>query len=174
MDSYFNLQTKRLQCRKLTESDIPKWYEFFKNNDRLHFLGIDMTKNHEIIAEEWVTAQFKRYETHGIGHLAIELKSTGELIGLAGLIPRELHGENEIEVAFSLIPKYWGNGYATEIALALKAYGYEYLNPNRLISIIEITNVHSARVAIKNGMSLLFKTQFLGMDVDVFAVSEVK
>ncbi|MFT5832731.1 MAG: ribosomal-protein-alanine N-acetyltransferase, partial [Cognaticolwellia sp.] len=36
---YFNQESERLRFRKLTTDDIPRWLEFFKNNDNLKFLG---------------------------------------------------------------------------------------------------------------------------------------
>jgi len=51
------------------------------------------------------------------GLLAIELRSTGEMIGYCGLIPRE--GSDEPELAFELLQRFWGHGYATEAARAI-------------------------------------------------------
>ena len=42
------------------------------------------------------------------GLLAIELRSTGEMIGYCGLIPRE--GSDEPELAFELLQRFWGHG----------------------------------------------------------------
>ena len=170
---YFNQSSERLIYRKLTEADIPDWLAFFEDNDRLRFLAIDLDKgkSKQAHAEDWIRAQFDRYETHGIGHLAVTLKDTGVLVGLGGIIPRELLGKDEFEIAYSLIPQYWGMGYATELALTMKAYGKQHVDADRFISIIEVDNVDSARVAVKNGMSILFKTQFMDMNVNVYGVT---
>lgn len=80
--NYFNQQTERLKLRKLTREDIPVWTNFFVNNDRLRFLGIDLSKKPETHATEWIEKQLERYETEGLGHLAIELKETNKFIGV--------------------------------------------------------------------------------------------
>lgn len=168
---YFHQQSNRLTYRKLQEEDIPSWMEFFVNNDRLHFLGVDLQKSKETLAEEWIHTQLYRYKHQGLGHLAVERKEDGAFIGVGGIIPRLLHENQECEIAYSLKPSYWGNGYATEIALHFQAYGLRYLPVKRLISIIDVDNVASANVARKNGMNVLFQTDYLGMQVDVFGIA---
>lgn len=170
---YFSQETDRLRFRKLTKEDIPSWLEFFEGNDRLHFLGIgeDSPKSKETIAEEWILAQFARYNEQSLGHLAVELKETSEFIGMGGVLPRELEGKKELEVAYSLKPKFWKKGYGTEIAKQMKHYGSKMLDANRFISIIHIENIDSINVAKKNGMQVLFRTTFLGMTVDVYGVN---
>lgn len=169
---YFNQESDRLKYRRLTEEDIPSWVEFFINNDRLKFLGMDLKKSKETLAEEWIKLQLKRYENQGIGHLAVELKDSGDFIGLSGILPRELNGKEEFEIAYSLKPKYWGNGYATEMAKTMKNFGSKNINTSRFISIINVENRDSAKVAFKNGMKVLFRTEYLGMMVDVYGINK--
>ena len=38
---YFNQESKRLIYRKLVEGDLESWTEFFIDNDRLPYLGMD-------------------------------------------------------------------------------------------------------------------------------------
>lgn len=170
---YFNQQTKRLRFRKLTRADIPIWTSFFIDNDRLKFLGIDLNKTAETNAREWIEKQFERYEIQGLGHLAVELDATSEFIGVGGIIPRELQGKLEHEIAYSLIPKYWKNGYGTELAQQMRKFGIDNLNLNRMISIIHKDNIDSINVAKKNGMQVLFETEYLGMDVLVFGIEKL-
>ena len=170
--NYFNQESERLRYRKLTEKDIPSWIEFFIHNDRLKYLGMDLQKSKETLAEDWIRAQLTRYEKQGFGHLAVELKGSDEFIGMGGILPRELHGKKEYEIAYSLKPKFWGRGYATEIARKMKDFGSKKIDTNRFISIIDVANVESANVAKKNGMQILFNTEYLGMKVNVFGIQK--
>ena len=169
MMDYFNQESERLIFRKVTPEDIPSWLTFFANNDRLNFLGIDVTKPHEVIATEWINMQIQRYATQGFGSLAVIEKSTGGFIGLVGIVPREIDDLIEYEIAYSLIPKYWGKGYATEAARHMKQFGYEAGIAPYFISIIHQSNTDSMHVAQKNGMHILRETHYLGMNVFVFA-----
>jgi len=167
---YFSQESKRLKFRKLTTNDISSWMEFFDDNDRLHFLGMDLSKDKKELASEWINAQIKRYEKQEFGHLAVEIKGTNEFIGMGGIIPRLLKEKEEYEVAYSLKPKYWGKGFGTEIANQIKEFGLKNIKTDRFISIIDNRNIQSANVAKKNGMKVLFETEYLGMEVDVFGI----
>jgi len=170
--NYFNQETSRLILRKLIPSDIDHWIEFFQNNDSLHFLGIDLTKDKYTLAKEWIDVQLVRYEKEQLGHLALVLKSTGEFIGVGGIIPRSLNDTKEYEIAYSIIPRYWGAGYATEAAIKLKEYGFDNNLSNRFISIIHKDNIRSIKVAMKNNMKIIFDTSYMGMDVHVFGIEK--
>ncbi len=169
--NYFNQESDRLLYRPLTKDDIPSWVEFFIGNDLLEYLGMDLKKSKETLAEEWISGQFNRYKNQGLGHLAAILKNSGDFIGMGGIIPRELDGRNEYEIAYSLKPKYWGNGYATEIARNMKIYGIKNIDAERFISIIDVENIDSAKVARKNGMNVLFNMEYLGLNVDVYGIN---
>lgn len=169
--NYLNQESDRLIYRPLTEEDIPNWIEFFDNNDRLAYLGFDLKKNKETLAEEWINVQLNRYKNQDFGHLAVELKDGGDFIGMGGILPRELNGRKEYEIAYSLKPTYWGCGYATEIAKTIKKYGINNIDTDRFISIIHIDNIDSAKVARKNGMNVLFNMDYLGMNVDVYGIN---
>ena len=169
--NYFEQESERLKFRKLTTKDISSWIEFFDDNDRLHFLGMDLSKNKQELATEWINAQLTRYEKQGFGHLAVEIKETNEFIGMGGILPRILKDKNEYEIAYSLKPKYWGKGFGTEIAKQIKEFGLKNIETDRFISIIDARNIQSANVAKKNGMKVLFETEYLGMDVDVYGYS---
>ena len=168
--NYFDQESKRLRFRKLSENDISGWIEFFEDNDRLHFLATDSTKTKDFLAKDWITRQLQRYKENGLGLLAVELKENGKFIGMGGIIPRELHGKNEYEIAYSLKPKFWKMGYGTEVAKQIKSFGFKNIETNRFISIIHIENSDSIHVAKKNGMHVLFRTEFMEMPVDVYGI----
>ena len=81
-------------------------------------------------------------------------KETGKFIGRCGLLPWEIDGELEIEIAYLIDKAYWGQGLATEAAKGILHYGFEQLNLSRLICLIDPDNIASQRVAEKIGMSL--------------------
>jgi len=166
--NYFSQQSPRLLYRKLTEADIPSWTEFFINNDRVRFLGFDKTKSADISATEWIHKQMERNTVGGFGQLAVIEKETGELIGVGGIIVRELKSKTEYEITYSLKPAFWGKGYGTEIAMHFKSFGLDNKISDHFISIIHKENEPSMHVARKNGMDMLYETEFLEMPVFVF------
>lgn len=55
----------------------------------------------------------------GIGLLALELKSTGEVVGYCGLTGNDYGENDQPEFAYELLQAHWGHGYATEAAAAI-------------------------------------------------------
>lgn len=165
---YFNQESERLKFRKLNLDDINAWTSFFENNDRLTFLGIDITKDPRTLSTEWIHKQLERYKNEGLGHLAVIEKDTGNFIGMGGILPRILNEKPEYEIAYSLKPNYWGKGYGTEIAQQMRLFGTEKGIATSFISIIHKDNKASKHVATKNGMKVQYKTEFMGMKVYVY------
>ncbi len=168
---YFNQESERLKYRKLTDDYLEEWTNFFEHKEGLKYLGIDLNRTPHQMAKDWIDKQQSRYE-EGLGHLAAIHKQTGKLIGVGGIIKRNLEGKMEYEVAYSILPDYWKQGYGTELAKQMRSYGFQNINTHRLISIIAKENKPSVKVALKNGMENLFETVFLGMNVYVYGLSK--
>jgi RimJ/RimL family protein N-acetyltransferase len=66
-----------------------------------------------------------------IGLLAVHRKASGDVIGYCGLIDSGRGLQREPELAFELLRRVWGQGYATEASLAVlewaRSSGYEGL-----------------------------------------------
>jgi RimJ/RimL family protein N-acetyltransferase len=163
-------QTERLNLRYLTPSDIPEWATFFEQKDYLPYLGIPILENTTEMAKSWIGYQLERYKNNRYGHLVLIEKTSGKLIGQCGVLPRKLEGEKEFEIGFSLIPKYWGKGYAIEAARYFRDFAFENLQTDSLISIIQIDNISSRKVAEKNGMHKTIQTTYFGMEVFVYRI----
>lgn len=166
--NYFNQQTPRLTFRRVTKDDIESWHQFFVGNSSLHFLGLDLSKTSEELATNWIHKQLERYEKEGLGHLTVIDKETNTLIGMGGILPRDIEGILYYEIAYSLKPYYWKKGYGTEIATQMRLFGTEYKISNQFISIIDKQNLDSIHVAQKNKMKILSETNYLGMEVYIF------
>jgi RimJ/RimL family protein N-acetyltransferase len=63
-----------------------------------------------------------------VGLLAVERKAAGDVIGYCGLVDSG-QGTQEPELAFELLRRFWGQGYATEASWAVldwaRASGYK-------------------------------------------------
>ncbi len=69
--------------------------------------------------------------------------------GFVGFVQRELDWGPELELGWLLRRAYWGRGFATEAARALRP-----LAPGRVVSMIRVENDASANVARKLGMNI--------------------
>ncbi|MFG1808169.1 GNAT family N-acetyltransferase [Streptomyces sp. NPDC049040] len=83
---------------------------------------------------------------------AVERKGSGDVIGYCGLVDSGRGSAAEPELAFELLRRVWGHGYATEAALAVldwaRASGHE-----RLWATVWDWNTASRRVLAKVGFT---------------------
>ncbi|CAN5544418.1 hypothetical protein BH23BAC1_BH23BAC1_35930 [soil metagenome] len=75
-----------------------------------------------------------------------------EFIGKCGLLTQEVDGIKEIEVGYHIMKKYRRQGYAPEAAKLFFDYALRNYLTISMISIIDIRNIKSQRVAEKNGL----------------------
>jgi RimJ/RimL family protein N-acetyltransferase len=90
------------------------------------------------------------YAANGFGLFRVALKDSDTPIGMAGLIRRTQL--EDVDIGYALLERYWGQGYATEVASAMLQYGYEVLKLPRIIAIIAPDNAASAHVLEKIGL----------------------
>lgn len=163
--------TDRLLIRKLEESNIPAWTEFFINNPSLPYLGIELDKTPEENAGEWIEWQLKRYKEGRYGHHALVNKDTGEFIGQCGLLTQTVEDKEEIEIGYHILPEFWGKGYATEVVNFFRDFGFEHEKLNKIISVIDIRNIASQKVAEKNGMTRNRQVKYYNLDVYIYQIT---
>ena len=77
--------------------------------------------------------------------------------------PREL--SPHLEIAYRVMPRYWGQGYATESVRACLDYARASGVSNPIHAMIEDRNQASTRVAIKAGFQLQGETLYQGLPV---------
>ncbi len=88
----------------------------------------------------------------GYGGWSVQLKETGEIIGLTGIQYPE--GNPELEIGWVFQPESWGKGYATEAAATALAYAFDTVGAKRVMACIAPANAGSISVALKLGMRL--------------------
>jgi hypothetical protein len=69
-----------------------------------------------------------------------------------GILVQDVEGATEHEIAYLLGSGWWGKGYATEAAAAIRDHARSELGLDRLISLIDPGNVASQAVARRIGM----------------------
>ncbi|UTW61975.1 GNAT family N-acetyltransferase [bacterium SCSIO 12741] len=147
-------QTDRLDFRLVNEDDFDTWLPLFQG-DAIRFLGL----NPELSAEEhgryWFNKVFHRYENDLGGMNALIERESGKLVGQCGLLVQEVQGDTLLEIGYSLLPDFRGKGYALEAAQKCKEEAFKRNYAQELISIVDINNHPSARVAQRNGMQIV-------------------
>ncbi|MEJ2542852.1 MAG: GNAT family N-acetyltransferase [Calditrichaceae bacterium] len=164
-------ETERLRFRMLLPNDFDTWLEFFKYEGIGNMIGMADIPTPIEQCQKWFDIIMNRYENDLGGMNVLMDKNTGEFIGQCGLLVQEVDGIKELEIGYSIFPKYWNQGYATEAAIKCKEYAFQHNYADSIISIIHINNIQSEKVARKNGMFLEKKTVFKEMPVNIFRVN---
>lgn len=120
--------------------------------------------------EQWIARNLHRYESDGHGLWAMDLKSTGEMVGDCGITLQEVDGESLPEIGYHVRRDLWGQGLATEAAHACRDYAFTQLDVDFVISLIRPENVASCRVAEHNGMQIWKETVRNGLRHFVYRV----
>ncbi len=166
------LETQRLITRRLEPSDIPSWEAFFENNPSLPYLGLDLSLDKHGQSADWIQRQLQRYENNKFGHQALIDKESHAFIGQCGLLTQEVEGKTEIEIGYHILPAYWGNGYATEASMAFRDFAFNNDVSPSLISVIDVRNLRSQRVAEKIGMQKDVQIKLFGLDVFIYRIEK--
>ena len=164
-------QTDRLNIRKLEIGDIEVWRTFFENNSYLKYLGLDLSLDSKTQSIDWIERQLWRYDNNSYGHHALIDKNTNKFVGQCGLLTQEVENKKEIEIGYHILPKYWGKGYATEAAKKIRDFAFENEITDTLISIIDIRNAASQKVAEKIGMKRTKQIKYDVLDVYVYRIN---
>lgn len=144
------IETERLLLRSLKSSDIPGLVQIWTDADVTHYMGgprqqVQLLETFEAALHNPSPGPYKLWPV-------IE-KVSSRLVGHCGLLAKEIEGEPEIELVYVFAKSAWGQGYATEIARALKAHAAAELGLSRLVALINPENQASERVALKAGFS---------------------
>jgi len=101
----------------------------------------------------------EHWERFGFGLWVMRDLADGSLVGRGGLQSTFATGRDEIEAAWTITPARWGQGLATELAIAAAAAGLEWLRLPSIIAYTTPDNLASRRVMEKAGFR--YEREFL-------------
>lgn len=144
------LETERLVLRHLdAEHDAAFIQELLNTPAFLRYIG-DRGVRTEADAKRYIEeGPVASYAEHGFGLFAVDLRASGEAVGICGLLRRPALADPDLGFAF--LPAAWGHGYATEAAAATRAWGHEIHSLDRIVAITQSENAGSIGVLEKSG-----------------------
>jgi len=152
------LQTRRLTLRHLVPGDLGALHALYRDPETRQYLP-DGTRTLEETREELEWFLHGHPDFPELGLWAAVERSSGAFLGRCGLLPWEIEGRHEVELACLIDKSRWGEGLATEAATAIAGYADTALHLQRLICLIMPGNAASVRVAQKAGM--LFERELI-------------
>jgi len=145
------IETERLQMREFVLGDTDAVFEFQTNPDVIRYMGGDgavviREDAERIIRDIW----FVEYKKYGYARYALVHKGDQRVIGFCGLKFEPEAGLPDI--GYRMLPEYWGQGLATEAALAVLEYARDVLHLEKFFGEVVEQNVASINVLEKLGL----------------------
>lgn len=141
-------ETARLVLRAMTVEDAVAFHALNSHPEVMRYTGEPPMGSVEEARR--AIAEYPDFDTVGFGRWAAVLKESGAMIGFCGL--KHLADLDEVDIGFRFLPEYWGQGLATEAALATLGFGLSTIGLARVIGLVLQENGASVRVLEKIGM----------------------
>lgn len=152
MQSPVQLETDRLRLRELSASSVEDAAFILRLLNEPSFIrnigdrGVrSLDDAHHYVANGPVSS----YRAYGYGLYRVEIKTSGAIAGLCGLVRRE--GLNGPDLGYAFLPEFWSQGYALESARAVLAHARRSLALERIMAIVNPDNEDSIRLLQKLG-----------------------
>ena len=146
------IETARLLLRPLTVADADDLLEYQSDPDVIRFIPWPVRDRAMVVDAitrllEFTTAgEANQNETY-----AMELKSTGKVIGQVNFMFKESH-DYQREIGYVINPAFGGQGYTHEALTAMVTHIFEASDIERVYAKIDARNTASEKVAQRLGM----------------------
>ena len=144
-----NLETDRLQLRRVANSDVNEIFALRSNKETMKYIPRPLVKTEEDALAHIAMIDEKIMNNEGI-NWAITTKENPKLIGIIGhyrIKPEHFRAE----IGYMLLPEYHGKGIIIEAIKATVNYGFEIMKLHSIEAIIDPENFASEKVLQKSG-----------------------
>jgi HAD superfamily hydrolase (TIGR01509 family) len=143
-----SLRTERLIAAPLRERDKQDLVLMHQDQNVMATLGGVRSEDE---SNRWLIENLEHWSRYGYGIWIFRNASDGQFVGRCGLRHVEVGGGSEVELAYALLASYWGMGFATEMTKAILKMGFEHLQMESVVALIDAANTRSRHVADKLG-----------------------
>jgi [ribosomal protein S5]-alanine N-acetyltransferase len=165
-----SLETARLLLRPMRADDFEALLEIFTDPKVMASFGGELFTREQM--QGWLNRNLEHQAEYGHGLFSVIRNCDGRLIGDCGLEQMTVDGQPVTELGYDFRSDAWGQGFATEAAVAVRDYAFAVLGLSPVISLIRIGNVASQRVAEKIGMQQVAEFERFGHRYRRYAVEQ--
>ena len=130
MERKYFLKSERVGFSIWTNEDLPLAKLLWGNPDVTKYICASGRFSDDDIIKR-LNQEISNYTNFKIQYWPIFLLSTNEFIGCCGLRP---YANDELEIGFHLLPKFWRQGLAQETAKAVIGYAFNVLKTKKLFA----------------------------------------
>lgn len=147
MGTNMKLETKRLIIRPYSEDDLMESFRLMQDEDLFTYLDMhvmSLAEYRELF--HWIIGCYKfGFEDDFKYSFSVNLKESGKHIGWVGIGGIEFDHSIK-EICWLIGKNFWNQGYATEAACALLAYGFNTIKLDEIIAVCKPGNIGSRKV----------------------------
>jgi len=143
-------ETDRLVLRRLDRQDAPFTLELLNDPSYIRNIGDRGVRDVEGACRYLEEGPIAMYRQHGFGLWRVERKADGVVLGMCGLLRRDILPD--VDIGYAFLPAARGQGYAFEAAAATLQQAATRFGLARLIGVVSEGNSASIRVLEKLGL----------------------
>ena len=152
------IKTERIYLERFREDDTDLLFQLDGDADVMKSITLGVSRTIEEVIEKSMPRILKSYqENSDFGIFAAYLNNSDKYIGWFQF-EKDKEFKDAIEIGWRLKKQHWGNGYATELAIAFSEMGIEM--GKTIVARAMIENLASIRVMEKAGLE--FEKEFWG------------
>lgn len=152
--------TARLELRQMSPDDAEAFFRIQTDPQVMRYTHETPPGSVEELRRFMV--EYPDFDRVGYGRWGCYLKETGELIGFSGL--KFVEELDATDLGYRFLPRYWGQGLATEAGVASLRHGFEEIGLERIDGFVLPDNAGSIRVLEKVGMQRDGTATFDGLE----------
>ncbi len=139
----------------------------------IEYIGDKGVRTVEEANEYLLNGPIDSYKRFGYGLNRVELRETGEPIGMCGLVRRD--SLDDADIGFAFLKQHWSKGYARESAEAVLQHARNKLGLDRIVAIVTPENRSSIKLLEKIGLTFERMIRLSDDDEELeFFVSDAK
>lgn len=145
------LHTPRLHLRAWRDDDLPAFAELNADPEVMRHFPACMSREQSDALAARIHQHIRQY---GFGQWVVEHRGDGGFVGVVGLqnVNFDQHFTPAVEIGWRLMPRYWGQGLASEAAQAALAFGFESMQLAEIVAFTVPGNQRSQAVMTRIGM----------------------
>ena len=143
-------ETERLMVRHFIKDDCHNFFLLNGDPEVMRYIRPVKSREETDLFFEEIILYSKNNLAYG--RMAVMEKQSNTFVGSFAIIP--LENSEKMQMGYSLLPGYWGLGYATELTMAGLLYVFTKTTLTEIYAITEVANFASQKVLLKAGFMM--------------------
>ncbi|MGT2435334.1 GNAT family N-acetyltransferase [Bradyrhizobium betae] len=161
-----HFSTTRLTAERLNESHLADLVALHLDPEVSRYLGGVRAPE---VTTTYLATNMAHWDQHGFG-LWVLRTNDGAFAGRAGIRHILVDDIDEMEIAYAFRHEFWGQGLASEVAIALTDIGLSHHELPSLVGLVHVDNRASRRVLEKANYVLEKSMKSRGEDVVIYRI----